>query len=203
MADLVVLKGSFANLDSIPIKEGQLIFTTDEGNRLIFLDTDNSTRVQITSPAIEDTDTIILDAGGAAMVETEALESAGAALVSAINLIELAGIQTRLSIGFMPSTENGQIIFPTVNIKNFNERFNLQKICFPMVHPSMFRRIGFKYLETCPGMEEDFSCGYGRPPKLTEIKDCLNEKDTYIINREWITDHGNNIEEILKYMEVC
>lgn len=65
MADLVVLKGSFANLDSIPIKEGQLIFTTDEGNRLIFLDTDNSTRVQITSPAIEDTDTIILDAGGA------------------------------------------------------------------------------------------------------------------------------------------
>lgn len=65
MADLVVLKGFFANLDSIPIKEGQLIFTTDEGNRLIFLDTDNSTRVQITSPAIEDTDTIILDAGGA------------------------------------------------------------------------------------------------------------------------------------------
>lgn len=65
MADLVVLKGSFANLDSIPIKEGQLIFTTDEGNRLIFLDTDNSTRVQITSPAIKDTDTIILDAGGA------------------------------------------------------------------------------------------------------------------------------------------
>lgn len=65
MADLVVLKGSFANLDSIPIKEGQLIFTTDEDNRLIFLDTDDSTRVQITSPAIEDTDTIILDAGGA------------------------------------------------------------------------------------------------------------------------------------------
>ena len=65
MADLVVLKGSFANLDSIPIKEGQLIFTTDEGNRLIFLDTDDSTRVQITSPEIEDTDTIILDAGGA------------------------------------------------------------------------------------------------------------------------------------------
>ena len=43
MAELVVLKGSFAN----------------------FLDTDDSTRVQITSPAIENTDTIILDAGGA------------------------------------------------------------------------------------------------------------------------------------------
>lgn len=63
MAELVVLKGSFANLNNIPIKEGQLIFTTDEDNRLIFLDTDDSTRVQITSPAIENTDTIILDAG--------------------------------------------------------------------------------------------------------------------------------------------
>ena len=65
MAELVVLEGSFANLNNIPIKEGQLIFTTDEDNRLIFLDTDDSTRVQITSPAIENTDTIILDAGGA------------------------------------------------------------------------------------------------------------------------------------------
>lgn len=146
---------------------------------------------------------IIYAIGGAAMIGTEALESAGTALVSAINLIELAGIQTRLSIGFIPTVHGRQIIFPTVNIKNFNERFSLQKICFPMVHPSMFRRIGFKYLETCPGMEEDFSCGYGRPASLEEIKTCLKEKDTYIINREWITDHGNNIEEILKYMEVC
>ena len=71
MAELVVLKGSFANLNNIPIKEGQLIFTTDEDNRLIFLDTDDSTRVQITSPAIENTDTIILDAGGAPVQQQE------------------------------------------------------------------------------------------------------------------------------------
>ena len=146
---------------------------------------------------------IIYATGGSVGITSETLENAGAALVSAINLIELAGIQTKLSVGFIPSIYNKQIIFPTVNIKNFNERFNLQKICFPMIHTSMFRRIGFKYLETCPGMEEDFSCGYGRPASLEEIKDCLKEKDTYIINREWITDHGNNIEEILKYMEVC
>lgn len=146
---------------------------------------------------------IIYATGGAVGIEPKTLESAGTALVSAINLIELAGIQTRLSIGFIPSVKGRQIIFPTVNIKNFNERFSLQKICFPMVHPSMFRRIGFKYLETCPSMEEDFSCEYGRPASLEQIKTCLKEKNTYIISREWITDHDNNIEEILKYMEVC
>lgn len=146
---------------------------------------------------------IIYATGGAVGIEPKTLESAGTALVSAINLIELAGIQTRLSIGFIPSVKGRQIIFPTVNIKNFNERFSLQKICFPMVHPSMFRRIGFKYLETCPSMEEDFSYEYGRPASLEQIKTCLKEKNTYIISREWITDHDNNIEEILKYMEVC
>lgn len=146
---------------------------------------------------------IIYATGGAVGIEPKTFESAGTALVSAINLIELAGIQTRLSIGFIPSVKGRQIIFPTVNIKNFNERFSLQKICFPMVHPSMFRRIGFKYLETCPSMEEDFSCEYGRPASLEQIKTCLKEKNTYIISREWITDHDNNIEEILKYMEVC
>ena len=104
---------------------------------------------------------IIYATGGSCGVESDVL-------VSAINLIELSGVQTELSIGFMPTKEIKQIIFPTVKIKSYGERFNLQKICFPMIHPAMFRRIGFKYLETCPGMVENFSYGYGRPPELED-----------------------------------
>lgn len=111
---------------------------------------------------------IIYATGGSCGVESDVLASAGAALVSAINLIELSGVQTELSIGFMPAKETKQVIFPTVKIKSYGERFNLQKICFPMIHPAMFRRIGFKYLETCPGMVENFSHGYGRPPELED-----------------------------------
>ena len=113
---------------------------------------------------------IIYATGGSCGVESDVLASAGAALVSAINLIELSGVQTELSISFMPTKETKQIIFPTVKIKSYGERFNLQKICFPMIHPAMFRRIGFKYLETCPGMVENFSHGYGRPPELEVLK---------------------------------
>ena len=146
---------------------------------------------------------IIYATGGSCGVESDVLASAGAALVSAVNLIELSGVQTELSIGFMPTKKTKQIIFPTVKIKSYGERFSLQKICFPMIHPAMFRRIGFKYLETCPGMVEDFSHGYGRPPELDVLKTLIKDKNTYVINREWITQHENNIEEILKYMEVC
>ena len=113
---------------------------------------------------------IIYATGGSCGVESDVLASAGVALVSAINLIELSGVQTELSISFMPTKETKQIIFPTVKIKSYGERFNLQKICFPMIHPAMFRRIGFKYLETCPGMVENFSHGYGRPPELEVLK---------------------------------
>ena len=146
---------------------------------------------------------IIYATGGSCGVESDVLASAGAALVSAINLIELSGVQTELSVGFMPTKETKQIIFPTVKIKGYGERFNLQKICFPMIHPAMFRRIGFKYLETCPGMVVNFSHGYGRPPELEVLKTLIKDKNTYVINRAWITEHENDIEEILKYMEVC
>lgn len=146
---------------------------------------------------------IIYAIGGNVNVESDVLVSAGTALVSAINLIELSGVQTELSIGFMPTKETKQIIFPTVKIKGYGERFSLQKICFPMIHPAMFRRIGLKYLETCPGMGEDFSHGYGRSPELEDLKNLIKDKNTCVINRAWITEHENDIEEILKYMEVC
>lgn len=145
---------------------------------------------------------IIYATGGSCGVESDVLASAGAALVSAINLIELSGVQTELSIGFIPTKETKQVIFPTVKIKSYGERFNLQKICFPMIHPAMFRRIGFKYLETCPGMVENFSHGYGRPPELEVLKTLIKDKNTYVINRAWITEHENDIEEILNIVNL-
>ena len=66
-----MLKGSLANLHKVPIQEGQLIFITDEGNRQIFLDMDDQTRIRITSPLIEENDIVILNGGGAPVFEEE------------------------------------------------------------------------------------------------------------------------------------
>ena len=74
----------------------------------------------------------------------------GVVLLAAINIIEKTGIQVELSVGFMAAETNDEIALPIVKIKNCGQRFDLLKTCFPLAHPSMLRRIGFKWLETSP-----------------------------------------------------
>ncbi|MDE7345422.1 MAG: hypothetical protein K2N48_01630 [Muribaculaceae bacterium] len=156
------------------------------------------------NPQKRKTISILYSIGDACWRDTDDFIDAGVALVSAINMIEASGIRTRLQLGFMPSTQSGEIVFPTVKLKDFGEPFALQKICFPLIHPSMFRRIGFKYLETCPFCTKDFSFGYGAPVDLSTLEECLNTKDTYVLNTAWIKDKiGCDIEQILTKLGVC
>lgn len=76
-----VLKGSFENLDKVPVKAGQLIFTTDKGR--VFLDVDDSNRKEV----VGNINVIKLDGANANSVEingtiykslTEALENSKA-----------------------------------------------------------------------------------------------------------------------------
>ena len=134
----------------------------------------------------------------------EYFSKAGAALLSAVNLIEKSGIQTKIDLAFMTSSSGEELCFPTICIKNFGERYSFQKVSFPMVHPSMFRRIGFKWLETTPDITSHSFChGYGHSPSNSEVSDAVGKrKDTYYIDTEWINNHDCSVEEVLKYFEV-
>ena len=84
---------------------------------------------------------------------------AGPIMLMAIRFIEKSGIRVRLWSCFFYAEECGNYDVATVKIKDYNETFDLQRLSFPIAHPSMFRRIGFKQLETVPGLEEeDFIC---------------------------------------------
>lgn len=48
MAELEFFKGPYENLKNVPIKEGQVLFTTGDKKRIL-LDIDNKTRTEITS----------------------------------------------------------------------------------------------------------------------------------------------------------
>lgn len=109
----------------------------------------------------------------ACTVSAQDLAKAGSRLVSALNIIELNGIQTELNIDFFCGQEGKELTSAMLKIKGFGERFNVSKICFPMVHPSMFRRIGFKFLETTEGLtSRGWTCGYGRRPTIETINTC-------------------------------
>ena len=130
--------------------------------------------------------------GANASTRKEYFSEAGAALLSAINVIEKSGIQTQLKLGFFPGEAGDELVCPAVVIKNYGERYSLQKISFPLAHPSMFRRIGFRWLETSPDITaEGFNCGYGHVPDLPKIKDNMNiSANTYYIDIQTI--HRNN-----------
>ena len=92
---------------------------------------------------------------------------AGIVLLTAIKILELNRISVRLRVSFKFSSDyrdpdsRAEILFPTVLVKDYGQRIDLQKLCFPIAHPSMFRRFGFKWLETHPDVTGAWSCGYG------------------------------------------
>ncbi len=146
---------------------------------------------------------ILYSISGSASREANWFVQCGTALLSAIDIIEHAGIQTKIDLNFFSSASDGQYPFPTICIKNYGERYSVQKISFPLAHPSMFRRIGFKWLETSPAVDNHY-CGYGSPPRWQKMEEVLHIEDpaTYFISTDWIDDHDFSVEEILRKFEV-
>jgi hypothetical protein len=152
---------------------------------------------------------LVYTIGGSASEDKEFFIEAGTAVCSALNIVEAKGIQTRLSVGFMPARKNDEQICPTVRIKDYGQKFDLQKICFPLAHPSMFRRIGFKYLETCPEItDRDWVWGYGRP--VTDVDEYeeykselgIDDNNTFLLTCHWVRENDYDVAKILEYFKI-
>lgn len=109
---------------------------------------------------------------------------AGVAILSAIRAIEKSNVSIKLDCMFSDATAGSEAVIGIVRVKNYRDRLDLQKLCFPMAHPSMLRRIGFKYIETAPDMKErDFIFGYGSTPSLERLEEFLKlPDDTVLLN---------------------
>lgn len=148
---------------------------------------------------------ILYAMGGNCGLKAEYFTQAGAALLSAVDIIEKSGIQTQIKLCPFPvsSYDNEELLFPTVVIKNYGERYSLQKISFPLAHPSMFRRIGFRYCETVPDCQKNYSHGYGHSPDYNMVEATVAiDPNTYLISAEYIQNHNCSVTEILKKFEV-
>lgn len=66
-----------------------------------------------------------------------------------------------------------------VRIKSANEKLNVSKLAFPLVHPSMLRRLFFRFIEVYPNVTNSFVCGYGRPADSDEIQKIF--KNEYLL----------------------
>lgn len=66
-----------------------------------------------------------------------------------------------------------------IRIKSANEKMNVSKLAFPLVHPSMLRRLFFRFMEVYPKVTKNFTSGYGRPAKSSELRDVF--KGEYLL----------------------
>ncbi len=102
--------------------------------------------------------------------------------------IEATGVRVNLNIFWQTSTYRTTTIF-TVRIKNANERLNVSKMAFPLVHPSMLRRIMFRVMETSPIITDmEYDSGYGVSEGGNEAKKNFPKNEiflpSFILNEE-------------------
>ena len=96
--------------------------------------------------------TIVKSVGFRAEASVSEIEEESIKTLILVNMLEKKGYRVNLY------TLNGFRIFykkyyVRVKIKSANERLNISKVAFPLIHPSMLRRLNFKFREVFIGGE--------------------------------------------------
>lgn len=84
----------------------------------------------------------------------EELMQSGMAVLKLCILLEKLGIKVKIDIMPIVTECNKSIYGCGIEIKDYKQPFNMQKMAYPIAHTSMFRRQGFKWLETFPNCKE-------------------------------------------------
>lgn len=105
-----------------------------------------------------------------------------------IKKLETQGYRVNLNLCWC-SVITGNEVACKIRIKNAGERLNISKMAFVMAHPSMLRRILFRWLEVNPDVtNKRYSSCYGIPQSI----DFMKEKGEYTLPKEI-----HNIEDVI------
>lgn len=124
----------------------------------------------------------------------EAIFNRGAIVLSMIEILENMGFSVDLHL-FEMSTVDTMMHFSDFVLKSENERMNIQKLYFPLCHPSWIRRLNFRLIEVTPDITSSWSNGYGRPSDLATMKKVidLDKNDIIIPTIEELNIRGDNL----------
>lgn len=109
-----------------------------------------------------------------------------------VKKLEAQGYRCNLNI-VLGSSESTKAFFVKVRIKSANEKLNVSKLAFPLVHPSMLRRLFFRFIEVYPNVDSKFVYGYGKPSTAAELRNVF--KGDYLLPN-FIKKNVNNINGI-------
>lgn len=99
-----------------------------------------------------------------------------------VKKLEAQGYRCNLNIVLGSSAGHGakeRRFIMKVRVKSANERLNVSKLAFPLVHPSMLRRLFFRFIEVYPNVTKSFVSGYGAPASSYELRSAF--KGDYLL----------------------
>ena len=129
-------------------------------------------------------------------ITTEQIIEASVQTLQLIKKIEAQGVRVNLNLIWGVKAGNTKEVLK-VRLKSANERLNISKLAFPLVHPSMLRRLCFRYLEVAPTITESYSFGYGAPLDGSQLKGHC--KDEYVLPRLF----DGNLESLGDLSTIC
>ena len=136
----------------------------------------NKKRVPIKQKVI----TLNKDISYNALTSTEDIIDASVQTLQLIKKIEAQGIRVNLNLIFGSMAGSTKEVVK-IRLKSANERLNVSKLAFPLVHPSMLRRLIFRYIEVAPTITDAYKWGYGKPLDGSQLKTYC--KDEYVLPR--------------------
>lgn len=133
--------------------------------------------------------------------EAQEFIDSGVAVLNVINRLELQGVRVNLKIMFYCAKAGQERAFGTVNVKDYREHMDIKKLCFPIAHPSMFRRFGFRWLETVPQMQTDnWQLGYGSQATSMGEEEC--GENEFFMSLSTTKKFNYDADEIIKNLKL-
>lgn len=136
--------------------------------------------------------------------DAEEFIRSGIAALSVVNTLELQGYRVNLKVAFYCAECGDDRAFGTVSVKDYREHLDIQKLCFPLAHPSMFRRLGFRWLETCEGLKESsWAFGYGRQlSNKKEVSELFLNDNEFLINLAVTKKCNYDVDKIIELFKI-
>lgn len=105
------------------------------------------------------------DIAFSASVKPSAIEEEGIKCLQVIQALEGKGYRVKLNLTWCTCARgSGKNVAMRVTVKKPEERMSINKLAFPIAHPSMLRRIGFSWMERSEIVVcQSLNSGYGMP----------------------------------------
>ena len=136
--------------------------------------------------------TIDKDVCYASRTKSEDIVKESVKALAIVKKLESQNYRVNLNVVFCPEAGGKEFCFK-VKIKSSNERLNIGKMSFPLVHPSMLRRLFLRLEEVHPTVTRGFTNAYGYPMLQSDVVKCF--KDDFVLPR-FIDVDINNIKSI-------